>query len=149
MTEANQLGDVLLYNGPDGGTINVEGGITEMTGGMETAIYLSIFGGNIDDNGTTATQSKQYWQNWNAPEDEKLRSETQNILSSLPATSSNLRVVEDAVLKDLKWLEASASSITVSARIPSIKRVEITINIEAVGERESFVYSANWEAMKQ
>ena len=150
MTTADQFGDVLLTHGPNQGTITVEDGITKMTGGWETAIYLSLFGGNIDDDGTTATLSKTYWQNHmeNEP-DRKLISKTQYLLRSLPLTSSNIQVIETAVLDDLSWMGPSTSSIEASVRITGVNRIEITVTIETVGDKQSFTFSANWEAMRQ
>ncbi|GAG06443.1 unnamed protein product, partial [marine sediment metagenome] len=56
-------GDILLLSTKDGGDINIESGLIEMTAGFETAVYLSLFGGNIEDDGTEATKSKTWWGN--------------------------------------------------------------------------------------
>ena len=147
MSYSNQTGDVLLYQTTDNGEMNVELGVTEMTGGFQTAIYLSLYGGNDDDSGTEADDSKQYWQNLiETIPARKLRSETQFILQSLPATSGNLKMVEAAALKDLDWLSDSASNIEARATIPRLNWVDIFITFEADGKREQFKYSANWEA---
>jgi hypothetical protein len=147
MSYSNQTGDVLLYQTVDKGEINVELGVTEMTGGFQTAIYLSLEGGNVEDSGQEADEHLQYWQNFiETIPARKLRSETQHVLQSLPITSGNLKIVEAAALKDLAWLSDSASNLEVKATIPRLNWVDIFITFEADGQREQFKYSANWEA---
>ena len=46
-----QQGDVKLIQTNDDGDINIINGVTEMSGGLETTVYLALFGGNEDDNG--------------------------------------------------------------------------------------------------
>lgn len=144
-----QQGDVLLYQSVENGEIIVENGITTMTGGFETAIYLSWQGGNDDDSGTKDDR-RQYWQNCltNDPA-EKLRSEVQRIISGMPLTSANLRLLEAAGLKDLEWMSGSVSTIEVAATIPRLNWVDLTATIEVHGKRESFTYGVNWEAMRK
>jgi hypothetical protein len=147
---ADQRGDVFVYQTADDGDITVEGGITQMTGGYESAIYLSMFGGNEADSGEEKDNSKQYWGNHLETEQaKKLRSETQHIIEGLPATSSNLRLLEAANLRDLAWMNDSVTDLTSNARITRPNWVEITIKYEAVGRPETIKYSANWEAMRK
>lgn len=144
----SQQGDVLLFQTNDDGDIVVSGGLVEMSGGLETAAYLSLFGGNEDDDGRE--DNKLNW--WgNLGENISARqyhSETQNLLQSLPATSANLRRVEDAARHDLEWFitDAAASAVNVEASIPALNRIQIDINIEAVGEASNFTFLENWKA---
>ena len=138
-----QQGDVLLFQTVDDGEINIENGLVEMSGGLETAAYLSMFGGDED--------LKEWWGNLEETEPaRKYRSETQNLLQSIPATSGNLRRIEQAATRDLAWfLELKvASSVDVSASIPSINHVSITVVIEAEGVQSEFNFVENWEATK-
>ena len=99
----DQQGDILLFQTVDDGDINVSDGLVEMSGGLGTAAYLSLFGGNEDDDGrknSTAT----WWANLNETETTRqYRSETQNLLQAIPAVPANLRRIEDAVRRDLAW----------------------------------------------
>jgi phage gp46-like protein len=143
-----QEGDVLLEQTPDGGNITVADGVTIMTGRFHTAIYLSLFGGNEDDPGGD-DRSREWWGNKLETDPAyQYRSETQYLLRSLPATSGNLRRVEDAALRDLQWLldVKAASSVVVSASIPTLNKIQINVTVEAVGEREAFSFTENWEA---
>ena len=151
MTALNdQRGDVELFQDYDDGNVIHESGIMQMTGGFESAIYLSLDGGNEEDSGGDATANKQWWGNFSETDPQrKYRSETQSLLRSLATTSANLRLVEAAALRDLDWMKDSVSSLTVSARITKPNYVEIDIIYEAVGKREQFKYASNWEAMRK
>ena len=85
-----QQGDVSLRQTDDGGEITVVNGVVEMSGGLETAVYLSLFGGNEDDDGR-ADNPQTWWGNLAENEPERqYRSETQHLLQALPATTGTL-----------------------------------------------------------
>ena len=145
---AEQQGDVLLCQTNDDGEINVEGGIVEMSGGLETAAYLSLFGGNEDDDGRPDNPFT-WWANIDEVDPSReYRSETQNLLQALAATTGNLRRVEDAANRDLAWFTQNnvASSVSVSASIPGLNKIKLTIDLEAVGEESRFEFVENWKA---
>ena len=143
-----QQGDVLLFQTTDNGEINVSGGIVEMSGGLETSAYLSLFGGNEDDDGRDDS-SATWWANLNETRDSRqYRSETQNLLRAIAAVPANLRRIEDAARRDLAWLLSDniVSKITVTASMPGLNKVRIIIDIEAVGEESQFDFVENWKA---
>ena len=145
---AAQQGDVKLFQTDDEGDITVEGGIVAMDGGLATAAYLSLFGGNEDDDGR-ADNPANWWGNIDEVDPSKeYHSETQNLLQALPATTGNLRRIEDAANRDLAWFitDKVASSVTVSASIPGVNRIKLRIDIEAQGEESSFEFVENWKA---
>lgn len=124
--------DPLLRQTNDGGEITVEGGLVLMSDGLETAAYLSLFGGNDDDAGDGASAALQWWGNLDEVEPAGVyRSETQNLMRGLPAVPSNLRRFEQAGGRDLAWLVESRNvrSVTVSARIPALNRVQLDVVI--------------------
>lgn len=143
-----QEGDILLFQTNDGGEITVENGLIEMSGGLATAAYLSLFGGNKKDDGRTENPFN-WWGNRGETDPAKhIRSETQNLLQGLALSSAALLQIEDAVKRDLQWMinEGAASSISVEATIPGLNKLLISVSIEAVGEESNFRYVANWEA---
>lgn len=143
-----QQGDVLLFQTDDDGEITVENGLVEMSGGLETAAYISMFGGNEDDDGRGANPLT-WWGNLDEVDPvRQYRSETQNLLQVLPPRTGNLGRVEDAANRDLAWFveQRVASSVTVSASIPGLNRIKLTVDIEAVGEESSFEFVENWKA---
>ena len=141
-----QQGDVDLFQTPDQGNIFVEGGLVAMSGGLETSAYLSLFGGNEDDQGRD-NDSKSWWGNLlETSESGKYRSETQNLLQSLPLTSANILRVQDAATRDLQYLisEDIASTVTVVATVPALNKICLTISVNAEGEEVTFRFVANW-----
>jgi len=141
-------GDVLLYQSLDGGEINYINGQPEMTGGFETAAYLSLFGGNKNDDGSK-DNSFTWWGNVDEEDpDKRYISRTQYILQGLPATVGNLRRLEEAVRLDLNWFLTSkiASSVEVEAVIPDINKVNISVTIKAEGKESQFNFTENWRA---
>lgn len=145
---ADQQGDVRLFQTDDGGEIRVESGLVAMDGGLETAVYLSLFGGNEDDDGR-ADSPLTWWGNLDEDQpDLAIRSETQHLLRALPATSGNLRRIEDAANRDLAWLIQSgvASSVSAAASVIGLNRVKIAVNIEAIGLPSRFEFVENWKA---
>lgn len=139
-----QEGDVLLYQTTDDGGIIVKDGLIEMSGGLRTSAYLSLFGGNKDDDGTPGN-GNAWWGN--ALETEKSKvyiSETQHLLEALTITSGNLLRVEDAARRDLAWFKDTglATTITVTASILGLNMLKLTINID----QEQFEFVENWRS---
>ncbi len=143
----SQQGDVQLFQTDDDGNIIVENGLVAMSGGLSTAAYLSLFGGNEEDNGGQDT-SLSWWGNVDENEPEKqYRSETQHLLQSIPATSGNLLRIQEAALRDLDWMLSSdvASSVSVAASIPGLNRIKLIADIKAEGEEFRFEFVENWK----
>ena len=128
-----QQGDVKLFQTDDNGEIEIERGIVIMSGGLETAAYLSLFGGS------------DWWGNLqeNQPA-RKYNSETEKLLESIPAVSVNLRRIEEAAKRDLQWfLDAGvASSVTVNASIPGVNKVKLEMQID----QDQISFIENWKA---
>jgi phage gp46-like protein len=130
--------DVLLRQTNDGGNITIQGGLLLLAEGLETAAYLSMFGGNEDDPAEADT-ALQWWGNLLEDEPERAyRSETQYLVRSLPAIPFNLRRIEQAAGRDLKWMVDTgvARSVTAEATIPAVNRVSLAlVIITATGQR--------------
>lgn len=143
-----QQGDVTLFQTTDDGEIIVVNGLVSMSSGLETAAYLSLFGGNEDDDGR-ATNPLNWWGNIGENQPVmQYHSETQFLLTGLPATTGNLRRIEDAVTRDLAWFlnEKVASSVIVVVTMPEVNRVKIAVAIEANGLESDFEFVENWKA---
>lgn len=126
-------GDVLLFQTDNDGDILSD---FVLTSGMETAVYLSLFGGNEDDNGTSDNRAA-WWANADMDDgDERQISRLQNLLSGIPASSANLKRLNDAALADLAWLEG----VSVYSSIPALNRVNIVINVHD----ETFEFKEEW-----
>lgn len=134
--------DVLLYQTDDDGEVNISGGVVELSSGLETAVYVSLFGGNEDDAGG-GDETLSWWGN--DGELQQYRSRTQHMLRSIPPIPANLRRIEDAGNSDLAWMlkEGAASSVDVAASMPGLNRVSIVVTID--GDQQ-LTYSENWRA---
>lgn len=142
-----QQGDVLLYQTNDDGDINVDGGIVAMSGGLETAAYLSLFGGNEQDDGRK-DNPLQWWGNLGEDPERQYRSETQYLLRSVPAIPANLRRIEEAAVRDLGWFVSSgaATSVSAAASMPGLNKVRLAVTIEANGQPAVIEFIENWKA---
>lgn len=148
-----QEGDVLIFQTNNEGEIRVEDGLVEMSGGLETMMYLSLFGGNEEDSGEDATEALQFWGNFNETLPErKYRSETQFLLKALAVTSASLRPVELAASRDLAdFVKVGiADEVLVSASIPGLNKIKISIDIKKNGIiQDSFDFIENWKVDAQ
>jgi phage gp46-like protein len=147
-TLLDQQGDVRLQQTLDGGDITLEQGLVVMSGGLETAAYLSLFGGNRDDPGG-ADETFSWWGNLieRVPE-KRYRSEVQAVLRGLPATTGNLLRVENAARRDLAWMvrAGAAEAVGVLVLMPAPRRVQIDLEISATAGNLSLRYLENWGA---
>jgi phage gp46-like protein len=141
------VADVYLYHTADGGEIDYVVGKAVMSDGLETAAYLSLFGGNEDDASTDPDDPGQWWGNFGESEERKLRSRTGHLLTSLVAIPANLRTVEDAARQDLAWmLAAFAESVDARATMPAPRRIELKVYIVVDGTGYNFTFGETWTA---
>lgn len=142
-------GDVLLYDTDDGGEIQLtDDNLISDDTGFDTFIYLCLFGGNEDDNGTESTSKKEWWGN--KLEDDpkyKLTSRIQNIIKGYPANPSNLNKVQGAAKQDLQiCIDLKIVDIlNITTTIPD--KNKLNIEIEGIKDRRKIIdtkYEENW-----
>lgn len=122
--------DVYVFESLDGGNVTDQ---VELTGGYETAVYLSLFGGNQKDDGSAATRREQWCLNSIIPAANRMTSRTQNLLARLPAAARNLALVEQAVISDLSWLRDDEDvEISAEVSIPAVNRVSIAVSVDGI-----------------
>lgn len=135
--------DVLLRQTDDGGDIVHENGLALLSEGLETAAYLSLFGGNQDDGGDAAGLRLQWWGNVDELEPvRRYRSETQKLLQALPAVPRNLLRLEQAAGRDLAWMLETgvALEVSVAASIPAVNRIRLTVTIVTTVTKVQLVF---------
>lgn len=136
--------DVLLEHTDDGGEVTFVAGQPLTTEGLETAVYLSLFGGNERDSGLDDGDRLQFWGNFSEQDAvRRYRSETQHLVRSLPLTPSHLRRIEDAATSDVQWLvdEGFATGVAAEATMPALNTVKLDLSVEVDGETHSFVFT--------
>jgi hypothetical protein len=134
-TNTNQQGDVLMFHSnEDCGEILESNGIIEMTTFYQTMAYLTLAGGNQDDDGSEATAYLQWWGNEGEPVERQYRGRFQRHLSGSPLTSASIIDIEADAKHDLEaaFLPDYAMSVSVSASIVAPKMVQLDVGIVAL-----------------
>lgn len=134
--------DVLMTQTPDGGEVTCVNGVMALSDGLETAAFLSCFGGNIEDSGLDADLPRTWWANRNQTDPTlQYRSQLQHLLATIPLTPANRPLFEDAASADLAWFTDSvADSIAVLATMPAIDTVKIQVFIVINGKTTKFAF---------
>lgn len=138
--------DVRLFHAPDGGDIEYINGVAVLADGLETAVYLSLFGGNQRDSGRASDDARQWWGNLSESNPaRRYRSEFQYLLKRLPATTGNMSALQGAALRDLAWMSPDiARSISVVLSIPGLNRVTAQIQVVTHDGVYPFSFSSSW-----
>lgn len=151
MSKVDFKGDVLIHSTSDGGEIDVENGLVLDCNTFSTAVYLSLFGGNKDDE---AGRPKETWWGNLIPgtnKSERLVSQFQAVTCGLPLTSANLKRAQRAAENDLAWLKEAgiADSVNVTLAAQDIRRVGVNVEIAKDGSKifESEYYF-EWEGVQ-
>jgi phage gp46-like protein len=145
----NFEGDLLLEDTPDGGDIQLINDVFVSDTTLKTAVYLSLFGGNKDDNGKVKNKNT-WWGNTLAgvSENEKIISRFQSIIFSLPMSTKNIQEAETAAKLDLQWIidEGIGNDIIVSGSAIARNKFKIKINI-SVKEKNIYEnsFSTPWQ----
>ena len=129
--------DVLLQQKlGDGGEISFDSvGNIQLTDTVETSVYNSLFGGG------------SWWADISeADSNEHLTGEMGQLVKTIPPSSSNLILIEDAGKRDLQWMLniGAASSVEVSASLANIDQLTIVVDIEYDGKQVNLTFSLNW-----
>ena len=140
-----------MFQTDDGGEIPVDGGVVEMDDGLASAVYLSLFGGNEQDDGTK-DNPLQWWGNGGEQPDRQQRSALQHLLRSLPAIPANLRRLEAAAGRDLKWMvpAGAATRVLTVVTMPGLNRIRVVVLTTGPdGTKRRLEFSENWKDATQ
>lgn len=107
--------DILIYETGNGGDLLLRGNDMATVTGLENSPYLALFGGS------------NWWGNYLT--DNKFLSLTEDTLLDVALTSSGRKKIEDAILKDLEYLNNVDAEYSVSVTIAGANRVSMEINI--------------------
>lgn len=143
-----EQGNIVMRQTADDGTVEITGGLFAADGGLDTMAYLCLFGGNEADDGR-AENPHRWWGNLSETQPGRwYTSRTEELLTRLPAIPANLPRLQDAAEKDLETFIADgiASSVSVTATIPALNSVKLTVRIEAGGDPTEFAFIENWRA---
>ena len=150
MNKEDFEGDVLLTDTEEGGEISIVNGLVMCDRSFTTALYLSLFGGNEEDGGKV-DNNKTWWGNRleGTEDDEKIVSRFQSLIRTLPLTTKNIVLAQEAVLQDLEWMksESIADEITCNIKSKDNSRIELTVVIKKNNALiDEGNWTVNWEA---
>lgn len=123
--------DVLMVSYADGADAVIEAEDMVLTSGMETAIYLALFGGG------------DYWANGLLAADGKYSSKTEQVFKSVALNTSGRLAIEQAIKDDLQLL-ASEEGLELSVMVKiAIDRADIQIQLGNVVYEYTYYASGN------
>lgn len=131
MNESVFIGDVRLTLDENGADIIIKDGLIQDCRDFDTAVMLSLFGGNKDDENGMA--KKTWWGNLipGTRREEWMQSEFAAMITGYPMTGVNLRKASNAATRDLAWAKniAGADSVSVSLYAENQDRIKLTAEI--------------------
>jgi len=130
----NKMTDILLANTDEGGEITVVDGFVSLDEGLQTGVYLSLFGG-----------ASWFANSIIEKESEKINSDFEDVLKATPPSSQGLLTIEDAGKRNLQWLidDEIATDVDVVVALPETSKLEIEVTVSKInGEENKFLL--NW-----
>lgn len=132
--------DVYLFDTPDGGEVNAD---LEIRDGLQTSVYLSLFGGNSNDDGRQDSPFDWWGNIGETVESRVYRSEAAYLLKTVAPTPNNLKRIEDGAKRDLAWMLSSeiAKTLKVTATMPGINKVNFKVFLDGIDPLE---FRSSW-----
>jgi hypothetical protein len=152
--------DIAIIENGNGGDLKIVGNDFARQGGFGNMIYIALFGGNIEQSTGELVATQQdfsYWANrvlFNENESIQYNSLTERTLRDVPLTSAGRTKIQQAVERDLKFMNDFAK-VTVVVSIEGVDRVLINIRVQELDKNlgtSPAVFSAFifvWDATKQ
>ena len=130
------MSDLRLTPTSDGMEISISAGCPETTGGLDTAVYLSLF-------------TPAWWGNEISDDSEKYESEIPGILASGVLNNQTRLNVMEAAKSALAWMvtDKVAEKIEVRAEIPKLGFLYFAVTIYEPEKEDgtTFAYALNWD----
>ena len=104
------------------------GRLVSGTNELFSAVYMSLFGGNLEDSGRP-TDPLTWWANRYLSAEKQRRSETQFILLRAPAITESLtQTLTKAIERDIAWIPgAKLEEVTLNQILKNY--IDLTVNI--------------------
>lgn len=125
--------DIIVQETGNGGDLTLLGNDLATTGSIETAVYLAMFGGNVEANTQTpriiTEQAFDYWANglfMGQIPVTQFNSNTERALNNTALTSAGRVIIENAIKQDMAFL---GTDVTVTVVIVSTDRINVTLRI--------------------
>jgi phage gp46-like protein len=145
------MSDLQLVLDGDGGDLVFADNDLAMASGIVESFTVSLFGGNIQDDGLENSE-REWWGNvLDADPAKKIRSLTQHLINNLDQSRNSLLRIQDAVKSDLAWMieQGLITSLNVDLAVESSSKLNITIQATANSQEIEQRYVINWERLIQ
>lgn len=140
--------DLAIIETGNGGDIQLLKNDLAVVQGIENMPYLAMFGGNkeqstenVNANQPVPAQSFDWWGNnlfMQGDQSIQFNSKVEKILNTTPLTSAGRVLIENAIKKDLEFLEEIAT-ITVVVTIVATDRIDINIEIKQTNNDQKVI----------
>lgn len=143
--------DLKVIESFDGGDLVLKGNDLEVVSGFGNMPYLAMFGGNDESTPTQRVEGEQnfdFWGNTFIPVAAQYNSLTEKTLRTVSLNSSGRLQIEQAVKRDLKFMEAFAK-LDISVTILGVDKVKISIKQTELTNQEVKESSYLWDGALQ
>lgn len=124
--------DISIYESKDGGELYILNDDLSATNCISNQVYLALWGGNIQENTTEQTNKQairnDWWGNDLMAPSNQFNSNTERILRDIVITSAGISIVENAIKKDLSFLD-EYYDIEINVVMVNHNRIEIDIDL--------------------
>lgn len=137
----------IIETGNGGDCVNL-GNDIQVIDTIYTMVYLSLFGGNVEEStvaGFVKTQSFDYWANKLMFGDEptqQFNSETECTLNKTALNTAAIDKITNAVLTDLNYLK-KLFKVSVKVSLPYVNQVKIEIFFDGIENSNEHVIVIN------
>ena len=140
--------DILIYESGDGGEFQLMNDDIATVSSLTNQVYLALFGGNIEQDTTTEIEIGDERDDWwgNEYVEVPFNSTFERTLNNVALNSSGLRQLENAAKDDMRYFSDYAD-IEVSATIPDVNKLEITISLNQKSAQK-FAVKFVWDNLK-
>lgn len=146
--------DIALYETGSGGDFFIKNNDLSLTNTLLNNIYISLFGGNVEDSTTGFEIEGQLRSDWWAnslifseEKQKQFNSETERVLNNIVLNSSGRIEVKRAVENDLKHLKSFAK-ILVDTTVLSLNKIAIFVKITSLDNEEEKTIKIIWDSLK-
>ena len=140
--------DILIYESGDGGEFQLMNDDIATVSSLTNQVYLALFGGNIEQDTTTEIEIGDERDDWwgNEYVEVPFNSTFERTLNNVALNSSGLKQLENAAKDDMRYFSDYAD-IEVSATIPDVNKLEITISLNQKSAQK-FAVKFVWDNLK-
>lgn len=126
--------DIAIVNTNSGGDFTMAGSDLAVVKSIENAVYLAMFGGNIeaDTKFPRPEIDKSWWGNallLGQLPNAQFNSLTERTLNTTTLNSNGAQAIQNAIKKDLAFLAPQGSVFTVTVNIVSTDRINVGLRI--------------------